>query len=87
MNIIEINRNTIILILKNNINCGILVITILIEINSGLIFILLRGISKKAKIFNIYNRIGIGVGIRSGSIKGRISYSTSTEDRIKLTES
>ena len=86
MNVIKIGKNIIVLILKDNISYGTLIIIILVEINSGLVFILLRGISERVKIFNTYNKIGISVGIRSGNTRGRINYFTSTKNRIELTE-
>ena len=73
--------------MKDNINCGILIIITLVKINSGLIFVLLRGISEGAEIFNTYNKIGINVGIRSGSTGGKINYSISIKNGVKLIKS
>ena len=86
LNIVEISRNIIILTPKDNINYKILIIVILVKINSDLIFILLYKIFERAEIFGIYNRIRISIGIYSGNIRGKINYSTSTENRIKLIE-
>ena len=86
MNVVEINRNTIILTLKNNINYKISVIIISVEINSGLISVLPYRISERAEIFSTYNKIGISVGICSGSTGGRTNYFIFIKNRVELTK-